>query len=402
MAASDVLYNSFSKPTYHGGTLKRCRHLRQVQVRLGSIVRATAVPADSADYALSLGTNPLLEAVHLAHTHHLPLTLSPAVVWNCILQGVGIHARVTNKPIVASKFTNIEKWSDTIPVDGYDGGVTFSWENAVSDLSKAVAGRIREDYQDHLFPELSEMTLPQLTCWSAALSNPYPTQRKHLFTTGSRDGGVAEIGLEGLYEDWALLRDHVFQVLKDVHYDLDWWVDSLSPILEQFVVAADGEADPGFWSRIYKAVRAQGDRRDPFVHGWINVLFPYLETARGQFVVNDWPYKLKTKRLWEAPTSLRFPSGLTSLPFCIMQGSKQYDFTFVSGLMGVGRDPHTRGMRPRLGWAVYQNIAHSGETHPRSPAQASYALQQTLVHHVNGSVGSMNSPAEITVVESDV
>ena len=398
MAASDVLYNSYSKPAYHGGTLKRCSHLKQVQVRLGNIVRATALPADGADYALSLGTNPLLEAVHLAHTHHLPLTLSPAVVWNCILQGVGIHARVTNKPIVASKFTNIEKWSDTIPVDGYgsDGGVTFSWKTAVSDLSKAVAGRIREDYQDHLFPELSEMTLPQLTCWSAALSNPHSTQRKHLFTTGGRDGGVAEIGLEGIYEDWTLLRDHVLQVLKDVHYDLDWWVDSLCPILEQFVVAADGEADPGFWSRIYKATRLPADRRDPFIHGWINVLFPYLETGRGQFVVNDWPYKLKTKRLWEAPTSLKFPSGLTSLPFCVMQGSKQYNFTFVSGLMGVARDIHTRGVRPRLGWAVYQNIAHSTETHSQPPRAT------VDVRHANGFVRGMNEPAEITVVESDV
>lgn len=401
MASSDVLFNSHSKPAYQGGTLKKTNHLKQVQVRLGSIVRATAVPSNSADYALSLGTNPLLEAIHLAHTHHLPLTLSPAMVWNCILQGVGIHARVTNKSIVASKFTNIDKWSETIPVDGYDGGVTFSWETAVSDLSKAVAGRIREDYQDHLFPELSQMTLPELTCWSSALSNPYTTQRKHLLTTGSRDRGVAEVGLEGAYEDWALLCDHVFQLLKDVHYDLDWWVDSLRPILDQFVVAADGEPDPGFWSRIYKAVRLSGEKRDPFIHGWINVLFPYLETSKGQFVVNDWPYKLKTKRLWEAPTSVKFPSGLTSLPFCIMQGSRQYNFTFVSGLMGVTRDTHTRGMRPGLGWAVYQNMLHSSEVRTQSP-QVSEALQRTHVHHVNGSVRGMNGPAEITVVESDV
>ena len=401
MAASDVLFNSNTKPVYYSGTPTRSSHLQQVQVRLGSTVCATALPANSFDYALSLGTNPLLEAVHLAHTNHLPLTLSPAVMWNCILQGVGIHARVTNKSIVATKFTNTEKWSETVPVDGYDSDGGFSWGTAVGDLSKAVAGRIREDYQDHLFPELSEMTLSQLTCWSAALSSPHRIQKKHLFTTGSRDGGVSEVGLEGTYEDWVLLRDHVLQVLKDVHYDLDWWVDSLCPILEQFVVAADGEADPGFWSRIYKTIRIPGDKRDPFIHGWINVFFPYLETTRGLYVANDWPYKVKTKRLWEAPTSVQFPSGLTSLPFCIMQGSKQYNFTFVSGLMGIARDSQTRGVRPRLGWAVYQNFASSKKTQPQSP-QGTDVPQQVVAHQANGSVSNMPEPPEITVVESDV
>jgi hypothetical protein len=299
-----------------------------------------------------MGTNAFLEAVHLAYVHQLPLTLSPGMVWSCIQQGVGLHVRASHKQIVNTRFTNPDVWRERLYVEG--GGE--SWDETVCDLSETASERIREAFKDNLLPSFSTTETLEKLCMKTSLANPLSTAKKCLLAAG-REGGLVEIALEGTTDDWTSLHDHTIQLLKDIHYDIDWWVDTVLPILDQFVSASSGSVDNAFWSRMYKTTRPPyGD--DPFVHGWINVLFPYLEITEGEYVVNDWPYRLSEQKVWEAPVSVRYPSGLTTVPFSLdpCLGGKQY--SLISGFVGVSRDRHTRGIRPRLGWVVVDDTLH--------------------------------------------
>ena len=35
-------------------------------------------------------------------------------------------------------------------------------------------------------------------------------------------------------------------------FDLAWWIDSITPILDEFVAAAEGQVHHEFWESIYK------------------------------------------------------------------------------------------------------------------------------------------------------
>ncbi|MCC6559247.1 MAG: DUF427 domain-containing protein [Polyangiaceae bacterium] len=56
--------------------------------------------------------------------------------------------------------------------------------------------------------------------------------------------------------------------------DLAGWTRALLPVLDKVVNSAEGDVDRAFWQSFYKLQSASGG---PYVTGWINVLFPYLE-----------------------------------------------------------------------------------------------------------------------------
>jgi hypothetical protein len=59
-------------------------------------------------------------------------------------------------------------------------------------------------------------------------------------------------------------------------FGLDWWLSRLRPILDEFVRAAEGKADRGFWREIYKFRPPKGPYDSERVTGWLVDLFPYL------------------------------------------------------------------------------------------------------------------------------
>ncbi|NUR24478.1 MAG: DUF4419 domain-containing protein, partial [Catenulispora sp.] len=85
--------------------------------------------------------------------------------------------------------------------------------------------------------------------------------------------GIPSITLTGTVVDWQRIRDRVEFVRG---FGLDAWCRSLEPILDQFVRAAAGNVDTGFWRRVYNPVDAYGGE---VVTGWAARFYPYLTSA---------------------------------------------------------------------------------------------------------------------------
>ena len=83
--------------------------------------------------------------------------------------------------------------------------------------------------------------------------------------------GIPEIKLEGTVDDWKQLCERALGLAQ---FDLQWWIDPLKIILDQFVAAKEGHVNKDFWSSIYKVRHGSGD---PYISGWIIGLFPYIE-----------------------------------------------------------------------------------------------------------------------------
>jgi hypothetical protein len=170
--------------------------------------------------------------------------------------------------------------------------------------------------------------------------------------------GIPSITLEGTAEDWRKIASRVREFAR---YDLDWWVEPLLPILEQFVAAAEGNVDEPFWNSIYKWQGSDGSG-SAYVSGWITKLFPYLDNPEAKFARlfgekssapllkrNPW---LSDSLSHHGPGRDEFPSLPAKAPFLWNYLGKKYEMAFVGGLMGIAQDSSTLCLRPEIGWAI--------------------------------------------------
>jgi hypothetical protein len=134
--------------------------------------------------------------------------------------------------------------------------------------------------------------------------------------------------------------------------------------LDQFVKAAAGEPDREFWRSIYKYNDERGSS-DPYVTGWINVLFPYLDDGgprmgTSRVIRNDYAFawSRSVDKRAKGPTIGRFPRGLSRVPLSWEYRGTTFPMTLQAGFVGIAQDRQTRAVQPAIGWAVH--AAESG------------------------------------------
>jgi hypothetical protein len=211
------------------------------------------------------GVHPLLSAVGRAFAEHRPLVLSPDAVWLTIAQGVAQHVRLHAEELrsrlvshpgrkrlevfhVGPMPTDAESWRDIVGsfgrqlVDEVTDAELFACDFSTSTDVERVAGQI----------VLLDAYSPYFSLWLTCIC------------------GIPSVTLTGDVADWRKIRERVDALPG---FGLERWWRSLAPIADQFVRAAAGDVDTGFWQRIYNPADAYGGEK---ITGWVARLYPYL------------------------------------------------------------------------------------------------------------------------------
>jgi len=285
---------------------------------------------------------PLLAAVYTAFSQHRPLVLTPDAVWITIAQGVAHHMVIRGERL-RSKFVSHQGKLDLTFVahDWVEGSPENPWAEAFDSW----AGQIR----DHVGPEIHDT----LVC---DFSTSGPTDRAvsqivmmdiferyfHYVLYGIC--GIPTITLEGTTDDWEHLQEKVDRLRI---FEIDWWLDHLHPICDQFIRASRGDVDLSHWQNICKLRSEYGG---DIVNGWIAKLFPYL---RG---FSNGPCNRKNPifETGQGFQTLDAPPGLSRVPFTWRNAPTRRErmMEAIGGLIGVTQDPDTLALRPKVGWAV--------------------------------------------------
>lgn len=299
-------------------------------------------------------THPMVEAIHTAFAEHYPLVLSPDDVWLCLAQGFAMHVEADTEALRSRFLRHEGKLELEIIRDQFvKGSPDNDWQGCFAEWSDAIAAHIGKK-RDLVVSSFSttgpiERSASELVLMSA-MKNYFDFK---LLTRC----GIPAITLLGTVDDWRAIqrRAEVF-----AEFDLADWVQVLLPVLDQFVAAAAGRADRGFWQSIYKQ---KGGSGGPYVTGWINVLFPYLDGGGGPFdriERND--YALTWSQDMDADfrgTTLgAFPRGLSHVPFVWKYLGTTIPMGLSGGFVGISQEPGTLAVRPAIGWAV-QTAARS-------------------------------------------
>lgn len=312
----------------------------------------------NSDTVVDVYQHALIWAVHLAFSQHRPLILSPDMIWVTILQGLALHIR-NHSELLRHRFVGHDGRIKLAinRTDVVDGSPENAWEEMVEDFSLSMSEMLGGKYDD-LLPNFSTTGPLERTVCQIALMDAYsPYFSYDVYCIC----GIPSITLEGDLQDWRELRQKLEAI---VSYELEWWAADLRIILDQFVKAADGNADIEFWQNIYKQTHAYGTT---IINGWIARFLPYLKYH------TNGSYSSRNKSIGkpmvippEEPENVRFaapdsvsmadiPPGLSLVPVTLsFPRDKQRLIRFVGGFVGIDQSTDTFALRPKLGWAVIE------------------------------------------------
>ena len=231
-----------------------------------------------APFGLENMTHPLIEAVHMAFAEHYPLVLSPDDVWLCLAQGFSLHVEA-NPEALRSRFVRHEGQLELeVRRDHFvKGSPDNDWQGCFAEWSDAIAAHIGKK-RDLVVASFSTTGPIERAASELVLMSAMKSYFSILMMTLC---GIPSITLLGSVEDWRAIRRRA-EVLAE--FDLRDWTAVLLPVLDELVAAAEGHADRSFWQSIYKENDQSGG---PYVTGWINVLFPYLQNRKGNPIRNS-------------------------------------------------------------------------------------------------------------------
>lgn len=294
-----------------------------------------------------------VRAAHLAFDQHHPLVLSPDDVWLCLAQGVAAHVNV-HAEALRHRFVQHEgKVKLTVHRDDFvKGSPENDWPGMFAELSDKVAEHVGKK-RDLFVADFSTTGAVERAASEIVLFDAMQQYFDYSLMTLC---GIPEITLLGSVEDWISIRTRAAVFAE---FEAGAWASVLLPVLDKIVQTARGKIDVTFWESFYKH---RGGSGGPYITGWINVLFPYMEDQHWETNART-PVPNKYALNWEetlsrefhsGPPTNEFPSGLSMAPFVWNYLGTEIPMLFTAGFAGVSQDPITGAVRPAIGWAIGQ------------------------------------------------
>jgi hypothetical protein len=285
--------------------------------------------------------NEFINTLHYAFSDHRPIEITPDHIWMLIAQGFSYHV-AENSEQLRSKFVgHAEKEMIEVRNDRLKKGDSDSpWEETFPLFYKEIEKRVGEKVVKLIGDGFSTTTKTEEMAFQITLMD---SMKSYFDYRVSSFCGIPSITLKGSVEDWLNILDRTNQLRE---YDLDWWIDEIIPILNEFVYTAEGSKSVYFWNSMYKYESQSGG---PHINGWITKFFPYAYNYEGEKPV------ITKNRGINSPWGMglsNFPPGMSKTPFIWNYYGEEYDMEFLAGFVGVKQDKSTMTLTPEIGWIV--------------------------------------------------
>ena len=299
--------------------------------------------------------HPFIAAAHRAFADHRPLALDPDMIWQLLIQMAAeeVHAAPED---FRGLFADHEHGSLILEVSRDQfvmGGADNDWPGVFAELEARIVAGVPDSPAADFSHAFSTSTPREIAARRVVLlkaASPYYNYRVGTLC------GIPRIELHGTADDWRWIRGRAAGMRQ---FNMERRVNALMPVLDEFVAAAEGKANPAFWKSFYKFASESGSS---YVSGWINTFF-IKETDKALDVVLSQGFS------WTAPPEIVEDLGARNMPMAITassypsKGMVDVDFIWEylgktmpmrlrAGFMGVAQDRGSMTLRPVIGWQV--------------------------------------------------
>ena len=194
--------------------------------------------------------HPFVEAVDFAYSHHVPLTITPDIIFYLITSATAVHIN-QNAEKLRKVFVNHEgkKKLEVRRDDFVLNSKSNPWHEVVDEFSIQIEKNTNNNVNDLLVANFSTTSKDARVVSQMVLMDSMQKYFDYSFSTLC---GIPEIRLTGNKEDWVNVKKKANEILKLIP-ELKCWIDgSLNEILDHFIGVYDDKIDNSFWNEIYK------------------------------------------------------------------------------------------------------------------------------------------------------
>ena len=310
----------------------------------GENQRVVASGIGDGKYA-AYGKNPFFKGMIDAFADHRPVVLTPDVIWFLICQGFA-HYVNDNPEQLRDLFVDHEGKIDLVVQSSKEllSG-NADWQAILDGFYEQIRENTKGDIADIMSEKFSTTGVNEHMVSQIVLMETVKSYFDYIVIYISC--GIPSVTLKGTPDDWQSILDRTRKLRA---YGIDWWVDDLEPILEEFVKASKGKPDTEFWRSIVKKYRP-GDVRglscgmdmgSTKFDGWFLKFLPYDENGRTPAEVN-------------MDHSMQPEMVRTEYKYIIFNDftgevEQEMMMEFWAGIVGMEVDPETYTMTPKMGW----------------------------------------------------
>ena len=322
------------------------------------------------------GFQGFLASVYRAYCEHRPLVISPDIVWLTITQGVAHHMALHAERLRHRLVKHEGKISLNFSFEGWVlGSPENPWEEAFRSWTDKIREHVGEKLHGDLVCDFSTTGTVERAASEVIMLDIFQHYFRYLAIGIC---GIPEITLLGNVSDWERLASKVKGLRV---FDMDWWLDHLQPLCDEFVNARKGCPNVGHWQNICKLKSEYGG---DVINGWIAKFFPYLRADIG----GPCERKNPVFESGEGFSTLSAPGGISKAPFTFsdVTTGTVVSMEALGGTIGYTLDSETMAVEAKAFWAVrraplqdwlVQRIAGEHHVVPNPPEKINLSIGQT-------------------------
>ena len=301
---------------------------------------------------IPMGKDAFYRCIFKAYANHQSVTLSPDMVWLVISQGFTRYVNAHSEELRPRLVRHKGKMDLAIMTDKDLQTGEADWPSLIDGFSSQIERYTKDSIAKTITSDFTttgpvERVASQITLMESVKSYfEYIVYRIAC--------GIPSVTLQGTAKDWQRVLEKTRQLKQ---YGLETWIDSLEPILQEFIKAADGRPNQAFWKSMVKKQRIaklKGGGCSPGkpteLDGWLLKFFP---DENG-------------KTLDKVAHTKEMPSEYVRVSFKY-RVINPADGTLISetpmelwaGFIGAKADTASNMLTPRMGWLV--RVAESSD-----------------------------------------
>ncbi|MCF0104826.1 MAG: DUF4419 domain-containing protein, partial [Eggerthellaceae bacterium] len=288
-------------------------------------------------------TNPLLYGYWDCFTNHQPITISPDMIWTLI--NISFSKYVNNHAKELRKlFVNFEGKKQLIAIipKTKETATYKDFEAAFKQFNYQISEYTGKEIVNILTSDFSTTTEASKVVSQALIMT---TMKEYFKYIGGIGCGFPFIVLEGTMEDW----EKLLQKLKSLNkYGFNYYIEDVSPIIEQIIETKKGNIDKQFWLNFFK-IHIENE----FVRGGSMSTYMDVEYINGWFVKF---FTDKDGNFIKGISTRKFYNFTEQAECDILVKDlirrKDYDMKLNVGLFGLSFDDRTKAYKPELGWVM--------------------------------------------------
>ena len=304
------------------------------------------------------GIDNILQGFYSAYENHLPIRLTPDIIWLLIVQGFAQHVNY-NAEELRQKFVNFEgKKKLEIIINKYHSYKQMKSED-YEYLFENLTEKIKENVGEELINtiDFNFSTSNKITKVVGYASIMSALKKYFEFRCFCHMCNYPYIILDGKLEDWENILKKTKKLSK---YDLEKWVKRLEIPLNEIIETKKGKINKEFWKKIlypdkidekieiaayeYKTIQVDG------INGWLLTFFPYFKDGYFRYDTS-----LKVKDIW------RLPKRLLKTPLIMKSDDEgETPMTIFSGFLGMKVDKEKDNLvTAEIGWYVKRKLGNN-------------------------------------------